>query len=99
MGTLAGATITGLLPAMVRSALGIAIYGMFLAIIIPPAKTVRPVAVTVVLAGGVEPALRGVAGDFPAVRGMADDLLRPGGLPVCRPAVSRSPAGEEEVEV
>ena len=53
LGTLAGATITGLLPAMVRSALGIAIYGMFLAIIIPPAKTVRPVAVTVVLAGGL----------------------------------------------
>ena len=49
-GTLAGSTITGLLPAMVRSALGIAIYGMFMAIIVPPSKQLRPIAVTVILA-------------------------------------------------
>lgn len=37
-GTFAGAVVGGILPEMVRSALGIAIYGMFLAIIIPKAR-------------------------------------------------------------
>lgn len=37
-GTLAGAVVGGILPEMLRSALGIAIYGMFLAIIIPKAR-------------------------------------------------------------
>ena len=37
-GTFAGAVIGGILPEIVRSALGIAIYGMFLAIIIPKAR-------------------------------------------------------------
>ncbi len=38
LGTLAGAVSGTLLPAFVISALGVAIYGMFLAIIIPPAR-------------------------------------------------------------
>ena len=42
-GTLIGAAASSLIPAIVQSALGIAIYGMFLAIIIPPAKHFRPV--------------------------------------------------------
>lgn len=37
-GTFVGAVIGGVLPALVRDSLGIAIYGMFLAIIIPKAK-------------------------------------------------------------
>lgn len=37
-GTLAGAVLGGVLPEIVRSALGIAIYGMFIAIIIPKAR-------------------------------------------------------------
>ena len=37
-GTILGAAAGAVLPAAVQSALGIAIYGMFLAIIIPPAK-------------------------------------------------------------
>ena len=37
-GTVAGAAAGAVLPQAVRSALGIAIYGMFLAIILPPAK-------------------------------------------------------------
>ena len=48
-GTALGALAGGLLPASVQSALGIAIYGMFLAIFIPPAKKSRAV-LTVVLA-------------------------------------------------
>ena len=50
LGTLLGATAAGILPAPVRSALGIAIYGMFLAIIIPPAVKAKPVAVVVIVA-------------------------------------------------
>lgn len=37
-GTAAGALLGAVLPAMVQAALGIAIYGMFIAIVIPPAK-------------------------------------------------------------
>lgn len=48
-GTLFGATATGILPPAIRSALGIAIYGMFIAIIIPPACRLRPVAATAAL--------------------------------------------------
>lgn len=51
LGTFLGAAATGLLPASLRSALGIALYGMFLAIIIPPARGSRPVRAVVVLAG------------------------------------------------
>lgn len=49
-GTLAGGVATGLLPASAQSALGIAIYGMFIAIIIPPSRKVRSIAFTVVVA-------------------------------------------------
>ncbi len=43
LGTLLGAAAGSILPETVRSALSIAIYGMFIAIIIPPAKHYRPV--------------------------------------------------------
>lgn len=49
IGTLLGATATGFLPLSVRSALGIAIYGMFIAIIVPPATKTRPIAIVVVI--------------------------------------------------
>ena len=50
-GTLVGAVAVSLLPDMVRSALGIAIYGMFLAIIIPPARRERAIAWVIAIAG------------------------------------------------
>jgi len=50
LGTLLGAAAGTLLPAFVRSALGIAIYGMFLAIILPPSRKMASVRV-VTLAG------------------------------------------------
>lgn len=49
-GTLLGAVASGLLPGFVQSALGIAIYGMFLAIILPPAKHSRPIALVILMA-------------------------------------------------
>lgn len=53
LGTLAGATATALLPAALQSALGITIYAMFIAIILPPARKSRPVLIAVLLAAGV----------------------------------------------
>ena len=41
LGTFLGGAASTLLPEAIRSALGIAIYGMFLAIIIPPARKLR----------------------------------------------------------
>lgn len=52
-GTLAGATAAGILPLSVRTALGIAIYGMFIAIIIPPASKSKPVAIVVGMAAAL----------------------------------------------
>ncbi len=52
-GTFLGATATGFLPDFIRTALGIAIYGMFLAIIIPPARKSRPVLIVVLISCGL----------------------------------------------
>ena len=53
LGTVLGATITSLLPDIVRSAMSMAIYGMFIAIILPPARASRPVLLSVILAAVV----------------------------------------------
>jgi len=50
MGTLLGAAAGNILPEIVRNAMGIAIYGMFLAIIIPVAREKRSVAAVVAVA-------------------------------------------------
>lgn len=69
-GTLAGAVASGLLPAMVQSALGVAIYGMFIAIVVPPARQFRPVlavvGIALVLSCGFAwlPVLRQVSAGF-----------------------------------
>ena len=53
LGTFLGGAVTEILPLALRSALGIAIYGMFIAIIIPPARESRPTLITVLLAVGI----------------------------------------------
>ena len=50
LGTLLGSAAGTLLPEFVRTALGIAIYGMFLAIILPPARKLGPVRFVVMIA-------------------------------------------------
>jgi predicted branched-subunit amino acid permease len=50
IGTFLGAVAGNILPAIVISALGIAIYGMFIAIVIPQAKRERSVALCVTVA-------------------------------------------------
>ncbi|MBQ2700134.1 MAG: AzlC family ABC transporter permease [Clostridia bacterium] len=70
LGTLMGAAAGSLLPPDIRSALGIAIYGMFLAIFIPPAKKQKPVRLVVLLACALSllmkyaPVLRNVSSGF-----------------------------------
>ena len=69
-GTLFGAVAGNILPQVVVSALGVAIYGMFIAIIVPPAKKSRPTALCILLAVALScafkyiPALSGVPSGF-----------------------------------
>ncbi len=50
IGTLLGAIAGNILPAIVTSSLGIAIYGMFIAIVVPVAKNNKPTALCALLA-------------------------------------------------
>ncbi len=52
-GTLMGAVAGEILPASISSALGIALYGMFIAIVVPVAATSKPVRVVVILAASL----------------------------------------------
>lgn len=52
-GTFLGAAAGEILPAALTNALGLALYGMFLAIIIPPARKSRGVLAAVLLAAGL----------------------------------------------
>ena len=49
-GTIIGALASDILPAFILSALGIALYAMFLAIIIPPARTSKPICAIILIA-------------------------------------------------
>ena len=49
MGTFLGAVAGNILPEMITSALGVAIYAMFIAIVIPPAKREKNTAMCVIL--------------------------------------------------
>ncbi len=62
LGTALGAVAGQLLPDFIRTALGIAIYGMFLAIVLPPARREKPVRVVVLLAAAISVAFRVLPG-------------------------------------
>ena len=49
-GTLFGALAGSVLPVSIRAALGVMLYGMFIAIVVPPAKNERPILAAAVLA-------------------------------------------------
>lgn len=53
LGTALGALAGGILPQSIASALGIAIYGMFIAIVLPPFKAFREVRLVVLFAVGL----------------------------------------------
>ncbi|MDD3192559.1 MAG: AzlC family ABC transporter permease [Oscillospiraceae bacterium] len=61
-GTLLGATAFGALPASAVSALNIAIYGMFIAIVVPPMRKLRPVLFTVCISAFISCVFRFVPG-------------------------------------
>lgn len=73
LGTLLGAAAGQLLPEFVCSALGIAIYGMFLAILLPPARREKSVRLVVITAGllsigfAVLPGLKAVSSGFAVI--------------------------------
>ena len=73
LGTLLGAAAGSLLPELILNALGVAIYGMFIAIIIPPAKKSRSVRVAVILAALLAcvmrytPYLKNISGGFAVI--------------------------------
>ena len=50
LGTLSGALAGSVLPPSIQAALGVMLYGMFVAIVVPPAKAEKPVLITVILA-------------------------------------------------
>ncbi len=60
LGTVLGAGASGLLPLSLRTALGILIYGMFIAIMIPPARKVRSILMTVCIAAALSCVIRWV---------------------------------------
>lgn len=49
-GTLVGSVATGFMPPMLAQAMGIALYGMFIAVIVPPSKENKSVLFTVIAA-------------------------------------------------
>ena len=53
LGTLVGALVGNVLPERLMNALCIALYGMFIAIVVPVAKKERPVLIVVALAAGL----------------------------------------------
>ena len=68
MGTALGIMAGNLLPLRVVSALSVALYGMFLAIIIPPARQNRVVAALVLLSFAVSYA----CGVLPGIRALSE---------------------------
>jgi predicted branched-subunit amino acid permease len=50
LGTLCGALAGSILPVSIQAALGVMLYGMFIAIVVPPARKEKEVLVTVILA-------------------------------------------------
>lgn len=69
-GTLAGAVCGQILPSMVVNALGVALYGMFIAIVVPVMKSHRPTLIAVLIAVALSfafkyvPLLSGVSAGF-----------------------------------
>lgn len=72
-GTLIGAAAGNILPEIVTSSLGIAIYGMFIAVVIPPAKKDRATACCILIASALGvafkflPFLKNISGGFSVI--------------------------------
>jgi predicted branched-subunit amino acid permease len=62
LGTLAGALLGQVLPASLQSAMGVLLYAMFVAIVVPPARASGPVFAVVAIAATVSMLLAGLPG-------------------------------------
>lgn len=97
-GTVLGVVSGGLLPARIVSALSIALYGMFIAIIIPPARSSRAVAGVIIvsmlmsLLFAAAPVLKNISS---GVRIIILTLLISGGAAVLFPVSDRESGGGE----
>lgn len=69
LGTFLGGFAGSILPEFVRASLGIAIYAMFIAIIVPPARTSRPVLNVLLIAVAISAALNLMSGILPPLSG------------------------------
>ena len=103
MGTALGIIAGNLLPVRVVSALSVALYGMFLAIIIPPARKNKVVAVLVMLSFALSFAcgcLPGIASLSDGTRTILLTVLISCGAAVLFPVTPEAPetAGTEEVQ-
>lgn len=101
LGTALGAAAGELLPAAVTDAMGIVLYGMFLAIILPPARSDRHVLLVVVLAAGLSCVfyylLPAVGNGFAViVCALAASLLGALLFPVADSAPDTADVGEED---
>lgn len=95
LGTLLGGLAGAVLPASLSSALGIALYAMFIAIVVPPAKKSRPVAFTVIGAAALACLFRYVPGFRSVPSGWALILCA---VTVSAAAALLFPVGEEKRE-
>lgn len=70
LGTIVGAVATGLLPESVSTAMGLALYAMFVAIVLPPARKDHHIAVVALVAMGIScllyytPVLKNISSGF-----------------------------------
>lgn len=62
LGTLVGAVAGAVLPDVIRDGMGILMYGMFIAILIPPAKQSKPIRTCVLISVAISCVLRYVPG-------------------------------------
>ena len=103
LGTFLGAVASTILPASVCSALNIAIYGMFVAIIIPPAKHSKPVLKVILLSVAISclfrytPVLDRLSGGFIII--ICAILASAAGAFLFQVSDSESAANDEDDEV
>ncbi len=89
LGTFVGGAATQLMPQKLSSAMGIALYGMFIAIIIPPAREQKNVLFTVILAIAASVAFSSLPVLKTSVRWLGDHFDHDSGQWNCGMVISR----------
>lgn len=95
LGTLTGALAGSVLPEQIRMPLGVMLYGMFIAIVIPPARKEKPVLAAVLLALVLSCAFAWIPGLKEVSSGVAIVICTVAAAAVC---AGLFPVAEEEAE-